>query len=90
MRIDRVEIFSDQTNAAVMRHPDRHFPGVLIQGDNLHSLCRRADDLCQTIGRSSPAYVEANALRNILQEYLNHYKVVLGEYDIRLPFSEAP
>jgi hypothetical protein len=77
-----------QTNAAVMRYPGRHFPGVLIQGDSLHSLCRRADDLCQTIGRGSSAFEEANALRNILQEYLSHYKVVLGEHDIPLPFSE--
>jgi hypothetical protein len=88
MRIERVEIFSGQTNAAVMRYPGRHFPGVLIQGDSLHSLCRRADDLCQTIGRGSSAFEEANALRNILQEYLSHYKVVLGEHDIPLPFSE--
>jgi hypothetical protein len=74
MRIERVEIFSGQTNAAVMRYPGRHFPGVLIQGDSLHSLCRRADDLCQTIGRGSSAFEEANALRNILQEYLSRYK----------------
>jgi hypothetical protein len=31
MRSEMVEIFSDQTNAAVMRHPGRAFPGVLVR-----------------------------------------------------------
>ncbi|WP_374040997.1 hypothetical protein [Massilia sp. PAMC28688] len=33
-----VEIFSDQSNAVVMRHPGRNFPGCLIQGDSLYAL----------------------------------------------------
>lgn len=33
MREDKVEILSDTTNAAIMRHLGRRFPGVLIQGD---------------------------------------------------------
>lgn len=44
MRSEDVEIFSDMTNAAVMRHPGRKFPGVLIQGDTLYTLCREADE----------------------------------------------
>src|SRR5262249_26163952 len=90
MRIDPVDIFSDETNAAVMRHPDRHFPGLLIQGDSLYLLCRRADRLCQTIRRGSPAFEGANKLWNILQQYLSHYKMVLGKHEIPLPFSETP
>jgi hypothetical protein len=90
MRIDQVEILSDATNAAIMRHPGRRFPGLLVQGDTLNSLCRRADLMCQEIGRGSPAYEEANDLRNTLQEYLNHYKAVLTEHGIALPFSETP
>jgi Family of unknown function (DUF6959) len=31
MHVEPVEIYSDQTNAAIMRHPGRRFPGVLIQ-----------------------------------------------------------
>ena len=38
MHVESVEIYSDATNAAVMRHPGRRFPGMLIQGDTLHSL----------------------------------------------------
>ena len=90
MHIDNVEIYSDQTNAAVIRHPGRRFPGVLIQGDSLFSLCVQADDACAAArGKlGSDAYDELNELRNALWGYLNHYKSVLGEHQISLPFSE--
>jgi hypothetical protein len=91
MRTEVVEIFSDQTNAAVLRHPGRKFPGVLVQGDTLYSLCRRADDACTGAKGlvQSDAYEELNDLRNHLWSLLNHYKSVLGEHQIPLPFSEA-
>jgi hypothetical protein len=88
MRTESVEILSDSTNAAIMRHPGRKFPGVLIQGDTLSVLCGQADRVCAEIGRGSPAFAEANALRNALRTYLNYYKVTLGEHDMALPFSD--
>ena len=90
MRIENVEIYSDQTNAAIIRHPARRFPGVLIQGDSLHSLCAQADDACAaSMGKLDPdEYFELNELRNMLWSYLNHYKSVLGGHQIPLPFSE--
>jgi hypothetical protein len=42
------------------------------------------------VGRGSPAFEEANDLRNALQDYLSHYKAVLTEHGIALPFSETP
>lgn len=90
MRIEAVEIFSDQTNAAVMRHPQRHFPGVLIQGDALYALCRQADTACAGARRASGGKDcdELNDLRNRLWGYLNHYKAILGQHQMPLPFSE--
>lgn len=88
MRQEPVEIFSDQTNSAVMRHPGRRFPGVLVQGDTLHTLCQQADLVCHELRRGSPGYDEANELRNTLWGLLTHYKMVLGEHDLPLPFSE--
>jgi hypothetical protein len=88
MRTESVDILSDKTNAVIMRHPGRAFPGVLIQGDSLSVLCGQADRLCAEIGRGSPAFAEANDLRNALRSYLNHYKATLGERGIALPFSE--
>ena len=90
MRAEVVEIYSDQTNAAVLRHPNRRFPGVLVQGDTLYSMCQRADDICKKTRGAVPsdAYQELNHLRNHLWSLLNHYKVVLGEHQIPLPFSQ--
>jgi len=92
MRTDKVEIYSDATNAAVMKHPGRRFPGVLVQGDTLHTLCVAADTACKA-GRgklTDDEYEELNDLRNHLWELLSHYKNVLTEHGIPLPFNEVP
>lgn len=90
MHIEKVEIYSDETNRAILRHPGRKFPGILIQGDNLYALCSAADRACAGAKDKLEAeqYSELNELRNALWGYLLHYKVVLGEHDMRLPFSE--
>jgi hypothetical protein len=86
-----VEIFSDTPNRMVVRHPGRKFPGILVQGDSLHALCHQADESC-AVAKSQltpEAYDELDELRNTLWAYLNHYKVILGEHQIPLPFSDA-
>ncbi len=90
MRSENVEILSDQTNAAIMRHPGRAFPGVLVQGDSLHVLCQQADSACKEVGRGQPGFDELNNLRNALWSYLNHYKATLLKHGIALPFSDQP
>ena len=86
MHVESVEIYSDATNAAIMRHPGRRLPGVLIQGDTLYSLCREADEMCSLIGRGKAGFDEANDLRNRLWTHLNHYKAILDEHKLPLPF----
>ncbi len=88
MKTEEVEIYSDQTNAAIMRHPGRKFPGVLIQGDTLYTLCQAADSLCLELDKHTDAFEEANDLRNRLRSYLTHYKTTLKNNDIELPFFE--
>jgi hypothetical protein len=90
MRIEQVEIYSDATNQAIVRHPDRKFPGVLFQGDTLYGLCQIADAACERLTRNNAAYDDVNQLRNALWTGLNHYKSVLAEHNIQLPFSEQP
>ena len=92
MRTATVEILSDATNAAVLRHPDRKFPGVLVQGDTLYSLCVAADASCQSARAQLPAhaYEELNDIRNQLRSLLNHYKSVLHDHQLPLPFAEGP
>jgi len=86
MRTESVEVYSDETNRAVMRDPGRKFPGVLIQGDTLFTLCAMADEACAKSGSNK----DLDRLRDALLDLLLHYKIVLGEHDIRLPFNEKP
>lgn len=92
MRIEPVEIYADITNAAVLRHPARKFPGVLVQGDTLYSLCQAADFICSRA--KSKLYdetsAELNELRNRLWSFLAHYKSVLEEHQLPVPFNEVP
>lgn len=92
MRTELVEIYSDTSNAVIMRHPGRNFPGVLMQGDTLYSMCQSADHIFSAAGGSSSEDLrdELNELRNHLWTLLNHYKQVLAEHAIQLPFSEDP
>lgn len=90
MKEENVEVYSDRTNHAVMKHPRRNSPGSLMQGDTLYALCKDADRIADMIKSNGDmqTYQEMNALRNKLWERLNHYKNTLIEHDIDLPFSE--
>ena len=90
MEQKRIEVYSDASNAAIMRHPGRRFPGVLVQGDTLYVLCSEADEICTAALKSGDAalFKQANDHRNKLRSLLGHYKVVLEEHKIPLPFSE--
>jgi len=91
VKVEPVEIYSDETNRAIMRHPGRKFPGVLIQGDNLHSLCVEMELLCAELqARLGETPKAARKISSALQTYLSHYKQVLDEHGSRLPFSEHP
>jgi hypothetical protein len=87
MRVENVEIFSDQANIPVIRHPGRQFPGVLVQGDTLHMLCAQA---AEALSDSPDARGELQELHNRLLGMLAHYKTVLSEHQVALPFKETP
>lgn len=86
MRTEIVEIYSDDTNRAVMRHPGRKFPGMLIQGNTLFAQCAMADEACAKDGSNK----EFDRLHVALLDLLLHYKSVLVEHEIRVPFDERP
>jgi hypothetical protein len=50
-----------------------------------------ADDACKEAKEAGclNAFEEVNELRNALWEHLNHYKQVLTEHNIELPFNET-
>jgi hypothetical protein len=91
MREASVEIYSDATNAAVIRHPNRSFPGVLIQGDTLHTMHVRVCVALQAhaAGNHVEAAEELEDPRDHLAELCLHYKRTLAEHGIELPYSES-
>ena len=88
MRIATVEIYSDATNAAIIRHPDRKFPGVLVQGDTLRNLACAASALSKSAAEllTEDESLEAQDLAEHLASLVEHYKSVLEKHQIPLPF----
>jgi len=90
MKKEEVEIYSDASNVAVLRHPGREFPGSLIQGDSLYNLLQNIKEAKQEIdnGDSSEASEILNDVIENLTFRLEHYKEVLKEHGRDLPFVE--
>ncbi len=90
MKIEEVEIYSDKTNLAVMKHPRRNYPGSLIQGDSLYILCTDLDEAIEDLKQKNydDAYYCLNEIRNGLWERLNNYIEVLTEHGMDVPFSK--
>ena len=88
MKTEPVEIYSDRTNAAVIRHPDRQFPGVLLQGDTLHSLCADIDRALRAMDPGSEAFDELTSVRDRLWSLKTHYAATLTAHGLSRPFHE--
>jgi len=88
MRTELVEIFSDATNAAVMRHPGRKFPGMLIQGDSLHNLSCMANNALAGAEPGSEHWHDLKELADDLQSRVDFYTQVLRQHGLSLPFSD--
>ena len=52
-------------------------------------LCHKIDAAIEKVDRTSAAYKELNEVRNSLWSFKNHYKSVLVEHEILIPFSEV-
>jgi len=83
---ETIEIYSH----VVMRHPARKFPGVLVQGDTLHSMKRRAEKVAEALNSSgdNDAIDAAEDIRDWLTALLDHYKSTLSDNDIPMPFHD--
>lgn len=89
MRLEQVEIFSDATNAAVLRHPGRRHPGCLIQGDSLFTLVQTLGSVQGESGRlSDDASAGLAEVTEHLGELLAHYRTVLAQHHVELPFHD--
>ena len=87
--MELVEILSDASNYAVIRHPNRSFPGSLIQGDSLHALICDIDEAKRELASGNLEEV-SDILASVLddlRERMDIYKAALKENKIGLPFN---
>jgi hypothetical protein len=77
-----IEVYSEMTNAAVVRMPGRQFPGVVIQGDTLNNLCRAA------VAAVDDADWRAE-LVDMLVGFRAHYEATLTAHGMALPYPKA-
>ncbi len=87
-----IEVYSQATNQAIVRMPNRKFPGCVIQGDSLSVLADLAESIYEKAKSSSDSELanEARKLKDTLNETLLKYETVLGEHEIPLPYSRQP
>ena len=91
MERKEIEVFAEECNYAIVRMPDRSFPGCVVQGDSLSILLRcaeRASALACGTGNSE-LIDEIECLKEALADRLHHYTSVLTAYGIELPYRQA-
>lgn len=88
-----VEVYSEQSNHAVVRMRGRNFPGAVIQGDSLSVLCSEAKEISNRLKAMGCADEEllhvAQEHQSKLLERLLHYQQVLLANGLPLPYSQA-
>ena len=91
MRVEEIEIYSDTTNSAVIRHPARKFPGILIQGDTIYSMQKTTERVLSNldIEKNEEAYFEIKDLCEFLTALTHHYKNTLLGHKMDLPFYDG-
>lgn len=76
-----VEIWSDVSDLVIMRHPDRRYPGLLIQGNDLLGLCNLlADVIANARGTADEATMFGlQFLLDDLRDRMTHYCEIAGD-----------
>lgn len=92
-RMERIEaeLFTDPGNDAVVRLPQRNFPGVLIQGDSLSIIRADVAEIVESCDRGDlgEAREAAALLLADLDGLLARYTTALKAHDIPIPFYQG-
>jgi len=89
MKIKEIEIYSEQTDHAVVRLQDRNFLGSVIQGDVLFLMHGEAIDILEESKHNpgSYAYYKAYSIARSLEQRLVHYIEICEQHRLELNFS---
>jgi hypothetical protein len=85
-----LEVYSQASNAGIIKMPGRAFPGCVIQGDTLSTWLASAETIIDQLASSSnldEAADEAILLAGQISAQLKHYESVLADHQLDLPYS---
>ena len=88
---ESVQLLSKPTNYAVVQLPGRKFPGVVIQGDSLHSLVQRLTEIQSIAAKHRDEELNASVgeLLEVLGRASKNYETICNERGISLPYPTA-
>ena len=93
MIIQPLEVYSSESNYAVIKPPGRNYPGCVIQGDSFGRLCRTALNIVRLVRQSDlkneDLLENIEDLTNSLLGRMLHYQRVLDEHGIDYPHVHA-
>ena len=83
------QVLSQNADGTIIQSPDRHFPGVLIQGDSLNILF---DHLMMALERLDGKTDRETFLcilkqAEAVESHLRNYETVLSSHGMRLPYD---
>jgi hypothetical protein len=85
------ELLCSESNAVVARHPDRSYPGLLIQGDTLRTILDDIEELSE--GAEAEDLETVKEISEVLKErfidLLTHYEKVLKQHGQELPYTNS-
>ena len=91
MKLMSLEVYSSDSNVAVIRLPERRYPGSVIQGDSLSILAEHARIAAERtlhLGiRDEELCGAVQELHELLLDRILHYQSVLAQHEINLPFN---
>lgn len=88
MMLIEAELLTQPGNNAVLRLPGRRFPGVVIQGDTLHSLVSTTSEALAALEQGNTPNAQ-ELLREAVEQLRDaqaHYEAALGEHGLALPY----
>ncbi len=89
MENPEIKLLSMASNSVVVQTPYRRFPGIIIQGDTLHTWYCLLEECQKCVAASDidEASQCISELRSKIQAHLIHYERVLKEIDLKLPYG---
>lgn len=84
----QVELLSNPINFAVVQLPQRNFPGVVFQGDTLHSLVSNINEMIVLLREKQleDLMVGLEDMKEQLSSALVYYESVCKNKEISLPY----